>query len=404
MKPRLLASTALIAAGTLAAPDPAKAQKIGPAVQLRVGGFMDQYFGVVFDRETANTNGAPDTTGVGADTATSFDQKTDAEIHFRGSGKLDNGIEVGAHVELEVAGSPGNMIDEQYLFVRGSFGQFIVGAEDNAGYLMTAAYAGTWSTSVGQNLNRLPDWISAPAGVSLSRTDAPLNEIRLRVTDNDSNKVSYFTPRVAGFQLGASYIPNFTQNTQNGTGATELGTVSKDVYHEGWALGLNFDRKFDGIGIGIAAGYLTAKSPGVQATQTATRFKNTDDMSAYIVAARVDFGPFRIAGAFRENMDVRDDIGASFTTSLDGSMFDVGARYTFGRNAVSIGYVNGEAEGAITPGDDKEQDFIVSYRRTLAPGVAFHANLFYVDVADEVSGPNSEVAGWALTTAIRLDF
>jgi predicted porin len=279
----------------------------------------------------------------------------------------------------------------------------IVGAEDNAGYLMTAGYAGTWATGVGMDVDKVVNWLGVPTGFGMSRTDAPLNEIRLRVLDNDSNKLSYFTPRLEGFQFGVSYIPNFTQNTQTGTGAGEA-TAKKSVYHEGWALGANFDRKFGDIGVGIAGGYITAKSPGVQATQTATAFKNTDDMSAYIVAARIEFGPFRVAGGFRENMDVRDGTGASTATSLDGSMWDIGARYSFGANAISLGYVNGKADGSITPGDDEEQDFIVSYARTLAPGVKAHTNLFYVKTEDEVASAANEISGWVFNVALRLDF
>jgi hypothetical protein len=254
MRKQLLATTALVAAGMMAATAPASAQKKGNTVKLGLKGYMEQVVGFAFDRAKAedisdNTFGDGDAVaGRG-----SFDIDTESEIHFKGSGKLDNGITILADVQLEVSGSPGNIIDEQYLIVRGNFGQVILGSEDNAGHLMTIGYSGTWATGVGQNLTfDTTDWIHLPQGIDPTRRfDGTLNDPRLRSTENDSNKISYFTPRFEGFQLGASYIPKFLQETSvlSTTVATKNG-----VYHEGWAIGANFDRRFDQVRVGIAAG------------------------------------------------------------------------------------------------------------------------------------------------------
>jgi len=463
MKKQLLASTALVAAALLTAADMAYAQqKAGPAVQLGVGGYMRQEFGVVLDRRDANFLGRNDVTapgatgngpaGNGTDTATSFDQQTDAEIHFLGLGKLDNGIEVGARVELEVAGSPGNMIDEQYLFVRGSFGQIELGSTDSAAIKATLGYMGSWATQVGDNSAFGPgDWINSPscgitagaggvgvAGGNCGGQDGTLRNMQLRMFDDDSNKVSYFTPRFAGFQMGVSYTPEFSQNNFAGTGGspapsasvagatgavigngTELGVPSKRNYHEAWSLGANLDRKFDQFGVGIAAGYVRAKSPGVQSANTATLWKNTDDAQTWGIGGSLEFGPFKVSAGYRENIDVRDGYnsqagyssGGGAATSLDGALYDVGARYTFGPNAVSVSYRSGYIEGTrADPAEPEEQAFMVSFRRTLAPGVNWDANVFYLKGETEpalaalTGNSPTEVSGWAITTAIQLNF
>ena len=264
MKKHLLASSALVAAGTLMS-----ASASAATVKLGVGGYMEQLVGFVLDRNDAATN------------STSVDQHTESEIHFKGSGKLDNGIQIIADVQLEVAGSPGNIIDEQYIIVRGSFGQLTLGSEDNAGHLMTIGYSGSWATGVGQSLTfDRADWITLPRSGGIpagARFDGTLNDVRLRSLDNDSSKVSYFTPRFSGFQAGISYIPNFSQSTSTGG---ERPASKQGAYHEGWAVGANYNGKFDNVAIGVAVGYLTAASNGTQSVRTASTYKDTDDMVA----------------------------------------------------------------------------------------------------------------------------
>jgi hypothetical protein len=430
MKNQLLATTALVAVGVLGATELANAQ----AVKLGVGGYMRQEFGFVFDRQDANTTGRNDVSGTGTDTAVQFDQQTDAEVYFLGSGKLDNGIEVLAVVELEVAGSPGNMIDEHFLVMRGSFGQFEVGAMDSAAIKTTVGYMGSWATQVGDNSAFGPgDWISGVAGGgNFGGQDGTLRNMQLRMFDDDSNKISYFTPRFEGFQVGVSYTPNATQNTQNGAGVlganganstSELNVTSKNVYHDYWSFGGNFDRKFGDVGVGIAAGYVWAKSPGSATADStaANTWKNQDDPTTWGIGVALEWGPFKISGAYRENNDVRDGgagavtgQGAGTTTSLDGTLYDIGARYTFGPNAVSVSYRNGTVEQTLNDTADVEESaFMVSYRRTLGPGVNWDANLFYLKTEGEPTvtsaaapaglNPN-EVSGWAFTTAIQLAF
>jgi predicted porin len=242
--------------------------------------------------------------------------------------------------------------------------------------------------------------------------------MQLRMFDDDGNKISYFTPRFAGFQLGLSYTPNSAQNTQNGASGTELVTTTQNIYHQYMSIGGNFDRKFDQFGVGIAAGYVRAKSPGTGGSDTATTWANTDDPVTWGVGASVEFGPFKLALGYRQNDDVRDSFGppgpsagiAGSTTSLDGSLYDIGGRYTFGPNAVSLTYRSGDIEGTrADPAEPEESMFMASYRRTLAPGVNWDLNLFYQNSETEptaVAGTNAprEVDGWVLTTAIQLNF
>jgi outer membrane protein OmpU len=408
MNKQLLASTALVAAGMLLAAPQASAA--GKTVKLGLKGYMEQLVGIVFDREDNETTTAR--TG----SKTSFDQSTESEIHFKGSGKLDNGITIIADVQLEVTGSPGNIIDEQYLIVRGGFGQLTLGAEDNAGLLMTIGYSGSWGTGVGQSLTFDPsDWIALATGVNgAARHDGTLNNVTLRSLDNDSNKISYFTPRFSGFQLGASYIPNFQQQTATGGGGSVAGKTGR--YHEGWAIGANYNAKFDKVGIGVAIGYLTAESDGTNSAKventTGATWQDDEDMQSVVGAVRLIVAGFKIQGAIKYNDDVYNGVtgNAATSRSLNGLLFDVGARYSMGANQFSMGYRQGRMEGEIGSGNEEERGFIVSYARNLGAGVKWHTNLMYEDTEDDVNRNTSTAtvkgqrSGWAMTTALRLTF
>jgi predicted porin len=406
MNKQLLASTAIVAAGMLMAASQANAQ--GKTVKLGLRGYMDQVIGLSFDRSKSEP------TTAASNSRTSFDQGTESEIHFKGSGKLDNGITILADVQLEVGGA-GEIIDEQHMTIRGGFGQLILGSEDNAGHLMTIGYTGSWPTGVGQSLTfDRGDWIALPAGMpGNARFDGTLNDARLRSLDNDSSKVSYFTPRFSGFQVGVSYIPNFEKQVLNPVNGGSL--AKKDsLYHEGWAFGANYNGKFDKVGVGIAVGYLTAKSAGTNSTRventTGQTWKDTDDMSAVSGGIRLDFGNFRVAAGFKHNEDAYNAVTANATTSrsLNGTIFDLGARYKMGPNMMSIGYSNGRMEGEMGGGNEEEQGLMFSYARILGAGVKWHANLMWADFEDDLNRNSTTVkgtnSGWAMTTGLRLTF
>ena len=390
MKKQLLTTTALVAAGVIAASSPAFAQKKGNVVQLEVKGYMEYVLGILFDQAD----------GIVDDNVPAVDNHMESEIWFKGSGKLDNGITITADAQFENIGV-GPRVDETYIRVSGFFGSLMLGQEDNAANLMVTGYSGSWATGVGQNLTfDRADWIGLPVGFvgGGSRFNATLNDIRLRSGgEDDSMKISYFTPRFEGVQVGVSYIPNFARQGP-GRGGAVASTAG--VYNQGFSIAANFDRKFDQVRVGIAGGYLQAESPGTVVGV------NTKDMSAYVLAARVDFGGIRLAGAYKKNDDVRDNTGTSATTSLDGGLFDVGARYTWGPNAVSVGYSQGETEGTIaTAGDDEEKGFMVGLRRILGPGVHLKGTIHYSDYTDEVNaGATSSNDGVAATTSILLIF
>ena len=56
----------------------------------------------------------------------------DAEIHFTGSTVLDNGLEVGARIELTGEDDADSQIDESWIYFSGGFGEVRMGSLDDA--------------------------------------------------------------------------------------------------------------------------------------------------------------------------------------------------------------------------------------------------------------------------------
>src|SRR4029453_13025755 len=86
-KKGLMASSALLGVGVIASPAVA-----ADGIKLGIGGFFKAAYMVNFDDDSEGDLGNErNTDGV----------FSDAEIHFTGSDVLDNGLEVGARVQLE---------------------------------------------------------------------------------------------------------------------------------------------------------------------------------------------------------------------------------------------------------------------------------------------------------------
>ena len=307
MKKQLLTTTAMVAAVTFA----------GTAIaadrpKLSLNGDSRKIIGVG-ENDSAFDNAAGERIG--------FDQHSDAEIHFRGSVTLDNGIRITTSTQLEGnTTSGGDTIDENWMRISGGFGEVRLGSHDLAAQAMTTGYLGAWSTNVGLNVAfDTTDWVSRPAGTT--HFAGTVNRVDI---SSDAEGVSYFTPRVSGFQAGISYMPSRREDTNN---QREL-KAGADT--DGISVGVNFVKNMGGIGVGVAAGYATANE------STA----NLDDPELYAVGLRLDFQGFRVGLSSMES----EDQGTATNTAANGTKtFEAGVRYTMGANMISATYVHTES-------------------------------------------------------------
>lgn len=348
MKKSLLATTALAALGAVAVAGPATAAE---KIKLSVGGYMEQWFGFADNKTSAVAN------------ADGFDQQSDGEIHFKGSTTLDNGLKIGINVQLEAEQDGSDQIDEQYAFVDGSFGRFVIGNENSAAYLMNS---GLPSHGAGIDSGDTGNWIS---GIDFARGTTVGNFAR---QDNDSHKITYFTPRVSGFQVGASYTPEHNQD--NGSGPAEANGTPDN----GFAIAANLIHSFGDVKIRAQAGYQDYGDDDAIAGGI--------DPEAYGGGLRLGFGGFTVSGNFMhvENRDL--------TAGNELETFGIGVAYAAGPVGISLNYINADEEndGANVK---TEQDVVeLGLRYTLGPGIQARGSLYYgeadtdgVETADGVA-------------------
>lgn len=372
MKKQLMTTTAIVAAGVLAASGTAFAQKKASKPKWQLGGWFEGIVGAADNESHMGKIGV--------------DVHHDAEIHFKSVTKLDNGIKIRVRLELEGqsqalgATTNGDDIDEAYVAISGGFGEIRIGSEDNAAHLMVTPTMGSWATSVGQNLSfDVKDWVGSPS--SFTR----LNTARVSLGEADSQKVTYFTPRISGFQLGVTYMPSFEEDA-NGSVANRS---TKDS--EGFAVGAKFAKKWDGFGIALAAGF-----GSVHDTNDSNKGKGDGDPSAYAFSGKIDVGRITIGAGYMNQQGM---------ASATGDIFDLGIRYNAGKNKFSLGYNQGEARGTLTDTDeDVSKQAMLSYRRELGPGIQYRLNFMWADWNEETDDTNNENDGFAVTTSIRLSF
>jgi len=164
----------------------------------------------------------------------------DAEIIFKGKGKADNGIEFGFQVQLEAEGSgETDQIDENYIYAKGDFGKFELGAENNAAYKMQvfAPRPFGWKTYD----NNFKTW------GKVSNFDKP----QLDGVESDALKVNYYSPKFNGFQFGYSMTPDASDTSGDSDLYDATGSGSST------ALGLSYGGKIGGMKVKASYGVNT---------------------------------------------------------------------------------------------------------------------------------------------------
>lgn len=326
MKKILLAGSAIAAFGF------AGAAQASEPISLSLGGYMEQWVGFS-DQDRTATAGRPN----------AF--QSDTEVYFTGSTTLDNGIEIGARIELE-GESSSDQIDEQFLFVNGGFGRIEMGKNDSAADSMgvTAPTVGP----VNPNDGGTEDWVQLT------------NIIDTVPSSGDQNRVTYFTPSLGGFQAGVSFADDSGQNNATGAGDNVVSGA------------LAYSADFDGFSLGLSV-----------------EGESQADDAWYGAGVNVGFGNFTVGGSYGY---VDPDVGD------ETSAFDLGVTYSMDAASVGLSYAY----------QDDEQDNIenqgvsLGLAYTLGAGVSWQSSVFWFE--EDQAGTASDNDGYGAVTGIALSF
>ena len=369
MQRHLLYGTALVAASMLAAggavaQDKMKAMK--PSIS--VNGYYDAIVGGVLD-ETHEMNGED----VSVDTS-GLDVKTDPEIHFNGRATLDSGVKIHVRTELEGGGqhASSDPIDEYFLSVSGSFGQIILGGTAGAGVKMLTGMSGSWATGVGDTLAfDSDDWVGSAVGTGPAQKFGTLQHSRLDTGDGD--KATYISPKFGGFQIGMSYVPTASDETNGRINA-------ETTAHDGFEGAASYGGKFGDVSFALGGGMTTLQGAN----------NGGEDGQAWLMAGKIGFGGgFTMSVAHKQTDDPEGD---------RGQLTDAGVRFVQGANQFSLVGSHGEME----EGDAFYTAVMGSYARILGPGVKTYLNLIWN--SSENGDGSVERSGLAMNTAIKVVF
>ena len=382
MRNLLLATSALVVAGSMFA---GSAMAQNKPISLGLGGYFNYAFGIVSQDDGLGQAANP----VANQKARDHGFLSDGEIHIRGSTTLDNGLMVGVQVELEATTSQ-DQIDETYMYFRSAqFGELRVGQDDGAANQFASIGAPSPIARFG---------INAPANVF---TQAPVGhragqnvDIEVGQFHGDAEKVTYFSPTIAGFRIGISYTPDATETGSytrpagnSGTAAagsgptigwanvTPLGLENQaGAQGELWDLAGTYNQTIQGVGISLAAGYTKGKLEIAAA--------GADDRTAWGLGGQLSYMGFTVGGAYRS-----DDQGLTGNNEL--TAWTAGIQYTMGPWAVSAGYGIATVEGGVGfAGEDETKTYEIAVQYTLGPGIEVYAGLVgmeYTNNADQAS-------------------
>jgi predicted porin len=373
MKKLLYGTTALAAAGMIAGSASAAEQ-----IKMGVGGYF-QAFIVAGDQDD----------GVGQPGANLRGHKIsrEGELIFNGSTTLDNGLQFGVQVQLE-AEVCGDQIDESFMWVSGSFGRINIGSENSAAYLMH--YAAPAPSHWAHGLNSPNHSHAAAGGNAAGRAPHTLPNIT-----SDSEKITYFTPRLAGFQLGASYTPENCEEVTAGTacGGTYAGfgaDNNANQQSEIIELGVNYVNKLGPVDLAVSGSY----GQGNIEAPTA----GNSDREEWSLGFNVGFSGFTIGGAYRN-----DDLGLS-TGNSEQHDYNLGVRYATGPWGVGLAWARITREAGPGLGEDETDAYELGGSYNLGPGIVLSGGIQYWDLEDNLNAAANENQATIFFVGTHLQF
>lgn len=350
MKKILLGTTVLVGAAALFA-GAANAE----TPKVTVGGFADFQVGVVGEDADAGTR------------PQSF--RSDTEISFRIDGKTDAGLGYGGGVDLEAdttadADAQGLNASRTFIYVDGSFGRVEAGSEVGAQGTMKVD-ASSIARATGGIDGDFTYFTTVPGAAQyLATPDLVLGYGAGSLGDESQenmNKVTYYTPRFAGFQLGVSYIVD-NANQGQVVSRANAGAPGDATVDNIFAGGISYDNKFGDFGVTVAA-------TGEHGEAT---LGTNEDLKAWNVGGKVTYMGFSVAGSY-------GDLGDSLRTAGDDATYwTLGGAYEFGAFAASVTYMDSEYETAGVVNDFSNLSVGADYK--LAPGFTPYAEVSFVEL------------------------
>jgi outer membrane protein OmpU len=360
-------------------------------LELNVGGdFNAAYMAVFDDDEEGEPGNDRSTDGL----------FQDAEVHFSGSTVLDNGLELGARIELTGEDDNGDQIGESWIYFSGGFGEVRIGSHDESLALQCVFPPGGTEN------------FSAFSPNQWGANTLTSNSVCTGVDDEgDAQKVLYLSPVFGGFQLGISYTPSGDKKSQADGVGPHIGMPVNDddasrhnvsVYGsysyeaEEWSLQVGAGGSWEGH------------------VEKADGEPNREESEFYQSGILVGFGSIALGASFEFYND--DDL---FLATLENGdvvaerwVLGVGAAYEIEPWTFGIGYSISDADIDIKGEPDEslvQQRAVLTALYNLGPGIDLDGAIAYTWThAKPESAPDfsafADYDAFEIGTGIAIEF
>ncbi len=360
MKKILLGTTTLIGAAGLFA-----GAALAETPKVTLGGFADFQVGIVGEDNDALLR--------------SHAFRSDTEISVKIDGRTDSGLGYGGQIDLEAdvdeTGSGNSDTDNQgfnaartFVYLDGGWGRVQMGSDLGVTNTMKVD-ASRIARATGGVDGDFYYFMSATSGQVIAKPDLWLDyglagtggQLGNESTENN-NKVTYYTPRFSGFQLGLSYIVTDTGRGQTIVRADTQAGDAENIF----AGALSYEGKFDQVGIAAA---VTGEWGNAETAAS-------EDLRTWQAGAKVSFMGFSVAGSYG---DWGDSLAAAGSGLDDRWFWTAGAAYENGPFGVSVTYLHSEYEVSSTT-DNEFTNISVGADYKLAPGLTPYAEVSFIEL------------------------
>ena len=303
-------------------------------------------------------------------------------VSIAGNTTLDNGLQVGVAFDWNTETVGTEVSRDGYGWMEFGGFRLELGSRNSAPYQMAYSAPGGGG---GHGFN---------SALFTNATNPPTNDAgaargQVNVSGN-SEKITIFTPRFGGFQLGASYTPE-AGKAPGGvlifSGPNRENTAGEQS--EIFSIGANFVESFDELDLNIGVGWEEGDLELAAAT--------AEDQEEFHAGVSLSWKGWTFGGSY-----VDSDQALSANDS-DLTMWNAGISYATGPWTVGAQYQNTEVElggsvqvGAVATGEDETDRYELTGSYEVGPGISFHAGIqVYEFEADRTTA--------ALTTAAEND-
>jgi outer membrane protein OmpU len=323
------------------------------------------------------------------------------------------------------------------VFASGSAGRLEVGnyggASDRMAYYApnkfgTGGIDGDYKEFIANNANSKALGAGLPDG---ENSLGGLTEMFKAFDTDDASKVTYFTPRVAGFQFGASYAPdtNGDQATAGNRGAEvtfvdsgkfvagdTLGGATRNQFEKAYELGLNYVNNFGGVGVAVGATYVGGQAKKVVDTNATPESFSYEDLAAYQFGGQLSFQGWTLGGGyvFQGDSGLLKGDGAP---KSDGQGYNLGLQYETGPFVIGANALWAENEGvqstltSPTAGNDEPRNqtldvYSLGATYVVAPGLStfVEGTMFKYEPGQAKSSTVKDNEGTVVMLGTKLEF